>query len=69
MKLGPRQLEVIKLLLQGCDEKEISRKLGMALGTVKSHFNHLYAKFGVYSGAKRVKLAVYLYENYPEWRQ
>lgn len=36
--------------------------------TVKAKLHGLYLKFGLHDGIKRVKLAVYLYRNYPEWR-
>ena len=35
--------------------------LGVKIRTVKSHFNHMYNRFGIEGGVKRVKLAVLLY--------
>jgi DNA-binding NarL/FixJ family response regulator len=58
MKLGPRECDVLKVLLTGATNLEIAQELGMAQRTVKAHFNHLYLKFGISGGVKRVKLAV-----------
>lgn len=69
MKLGPREVEIGKLLLEACPNKEIGEKLNMKTGTVKAHFNRMYLRFGITDGVKRVKLAALLYRNYPEWRQ
>jgi DNA-binding NarL/FixJ family response regulator len=69
MKLGPREIEVAKLLLQACSNKEIGAQLNMKERTVKAKLHGLYLKFGLHDGIKRVKLAVYLYYKYPEWRQ
>jgi DNA-binding NarL/FixJ family response regulator len=55
--LGPRELQIVGLLLQGCDNAEIARELKMARRTVKAHFNRLFLRFGISSGIKRVKLA------------
>ena len=36
--LGPRERQVVKLLLQGCDNAEVALELKMAHGTMKAHF-------------------------------
>ena len=41
-------------------EKEAADTLGVSVGTVKSHINHLYAKLNLHS---RVQAAVYAVEN------
>ena len=56
-ELRPREQQVVELLLQGCDNDEISKELHMARRTVKAHFNRLFARFGIVGGVKRVKLA------------
>jgi DNA-binding NarL/FixJ family response regulator len=63
VRLGPREQQVVDLLLQGCDNAEIASQLKMALRTVKMHFNRLYLRFGITSGIKRVKLATLLYRK------
>src|SRR6266852_8723894 len=61
--LRPREQQVVELLLQGCDNDEISKQLNMARRTVKAHFNRLFVRFGIDSGVKRVKLATLLYRR------
>ena len=53
--LRPRERQVVELLLQGCDNDEISQQLHMARRTVKAHFNRLFVRFGITGGVKRVK--------------
>src|SRR5260370_25474553 len=61
--VGPRDRQIIDLLLQGCDNGEIARDLNMAERTVKAHFNRLFLRFGIKGGIKRVKLATLLYRR------
>jgi DNA-binding NarL/FixJ family response regulator len=63
VRVGPREQQVIDLLLQGCDNAEIASQLKMALRTVKAHFNRLFLRFGITDGIKRVKLATLLYRR------
>src|ERR1017187_8202497 len=60
---GPRERQIIGLLLQGCDNSEIARDLNIAERTVKAHFNRLFLRFGIKSGIKRVKLATLPYRR------
>jgi len=62
-QLGPRERQIIDLLLQGCDNAEIARDLNMAERTVKAYFNRLFVHFGIKGGIKRVKLATLLYRR------
>src|SRR5450755_796690 len=61
--LRPREQQGVELLLQGCDNDEISKQLNMARRTVKAHFNRLFVRFGIDDGIKRVKLATLLYRR------
>ena len=61
--LGPREQQVLELLLQGCDNAEIANQLKMALRTVKAHLNRLFLRFGIRGGIKRVKLATLVYRR------
>jgi len=61
--LGPREHQIVELLLLGCDNAEIARELKMAPRTVKAHFNRLYLRFGISDGIKRVKLATLMYRR------
>jgi DNA-binding CsgD family transcriptional regulator len=63
VQLGPREQQIIDLLLQGCDNTEIAETIGMNRRTVKAHFNRLFAKFRITGGIKRVKLATLLYRR------
>ncbi|MBZ5656487.1 MAG: helix-turn-helix transcriptional regulator [Acidobacteriia bacterium] len=62
-QVGPREQQIIDLLLQGCDNSEIARDLHIAERTVKAHFNRLFLRFGIKGGIKRVKLATMLYRR------
>ena len=61
--LGPRERQIVELLLQGCVNAEIARELNMAPRTVKAHFNKLFLRFGISDGIKRVKLATMMYRR------
>src|ERR1700678_3742889 len=63
VRLGPREQQIVELLLQGCDNAEIASQLNMARRTVKAHFNRLFLRFGIDDGIKRVKLATLLYRR------
>ena len=63
IRLGPRERQIVELLLQGCDNAEIAKQLKMARRTVKAHFNRLFLRFGINGGIKRVKLATLLYRR------
>jgi DNA-binding NarL/FixJ family response regulator len=63
VRLGPREKQIVELLLQGCDNAEIASQLKMARRTVKAHFNRLFLRFGITGGIKRVKLATLLYRR------
>ena len=58
-----RERRVVNLLLEGCDNVAIAKQLRIAHRTVKACFNHLYLRFGITCGIKRVKLATLVYRN------
>jgi DNA-binding CsgD family transcriptional regulator len=45
--LSDRELEVLKLVVEGCSNQEISEKLFISPYTVKDHIRHLKSKLGV----------------------
>ncbi|MNY59979.1 Oxygen regulatory protein NreC [compost metagenome] len=47
--LSARELEVGRLMLSGCSNKEIARKLAISAETVKVHRKHMYSKLGIKS--------------------
>lgn len=47
--LTARELDVSRLMLSGCSNKEIARKLDISTETVKVHRKHLYGKLGIKS--------------------
>ena len=61
--LTRREQQVVNLFLEGCENIDIARQLGIAHRTVKACFNRLYLRFGITSGIKRVKLATLVYRN------
>jgi len=63
VNLTPKERQIVDLLLAGAENKDIAKELGIAYRTVKSHFNRMYLKHGITSGAKRVKLAVMAYRE------
>jgi two-component system NarL family response regulator len=53
-----RELDVIKLIAQGCLNKEIADRLTITEGTVKSHTSALFLKLGVANRTEAVREAV-----------
>jgi DNA-binding NarL/FixJ family response regulator len=56
--LHAREKQIINLLLQGCENKDIAKELCITSRSVKYHFERLFLRFGVTNGIKRVKLAM-----------
>jgi len=56
-KLTPRELEVLQLLADGCDQSEIAHTLGISRKTVGTHIERLLSKLGAHSRAEAVALA------------
>lgn len=54
--LTPRELEIIHLLGAGLGNKEIARRLGVAVTTVRTHLSSVYDKLG---STSRVELALF----------
>lgn len=47
--LTARELDVIRLILSGCSNKEVAGKLAISAETVKVHRRHIYAKLNIKS--------------------
>jgi two-component system nitrate/nitrite response regulator NarL len=52
--LTPREREILKLLEEGLQNKQIARRLCIELPTVKNHVHHLLEKLGVETRAEAV---------------
>ena len=61
IKITPRDEEVLKLLAQGCSNKEIASQLNISPRTVKQHLRTLFLRAGINDGRKRVKLATAMF--------
>jgi DNA-binding NarL/FixJ family response regulator len=61
IKITPRDEEVLRLLAQGCSNKEIAGHLNISPRTVKQHLRTLFLRAGITEGRKRVKLATAMY--------
>jgi len=55
--LSERELEVLRLIAQGLSNQEITRKLFVALSTVKGHNLRIFAKLGAKSRTEAVARA------------
>ncbi|HVE93031.1 MAG TPA: response regulator transcription factor [Actinomycetota bacterium] len=56
--LTPRQQEIIRLLAMGLPNKQIARRLGIGVETVKTHISKVLAKLGVGSRTEAVIVAM-----------
>jgi DNA-binding NarL/FixJ family response regulator len=45
--LSPREVEVLQLLCHGLRNKQIAARLGVTIGTVKTHLRHIFRKLNV----------------------
>lgn len=52
--LYPKELEVLRLVAEGCTNVTIARRLGVAVDTVKSRLKRLYEVAGVHDRAQAV---------------
>jgi LuxR family maltose regulon positive regulatory protein len=55
--LSDRELEVLKLLAQGCPDKKIAETLVIARETVHKHLKNIYGKLGVHSRTEAIARA------------
>lgn len=63
VKVTRRDQEVLKLLVQGCSNKEIAAELSISPRTVKQHLRTLFLRAGIKQGRKRVILATAIFEK------
>jgi len=63
IKITRRDQQVLKLLMQGCSNKEIGAELNISPRTVKQHLRMLFLRAGIRQGRKRVILATAIFEK------
>ena len=63
IKITPRDEQVLRLLVQGCSNKEIAVHLNISPRTVKQHLRTLFLRAGIRDGRKRVKLATAVFQK------
>jgi two-component system competent response regulator ComA len=63
IKITHRDEQVLKLLIQGCSNKEIASELAISPRTVKQHLRTLFLRAGIKAGRKRVILATAMFEK------
>lgn len=57
-ELTPREQEVLKLIAEGCSNKEIARELCISEKTVKNHINNIFSKLHVYDRTQAMLYAI-----------
>jgi DNA-binding NarL/FixJ family response regulator len=70
LQLGPRKRQVAELLCsEGCQDREIARRLHISPCTVKAHVRHMCLQIRLDRRfSKRVQLALWLLDNEEVWR-
>ena len=63
VSLSSRELEVLRLLVQGLANKEIAAKLDVSESTVKNTLQHLFTKSGVRTRSQLVRVALEHHRN------
>ena len=57
VSITPREMDVLMLICDGLNSKEIGNKLNMSSRTVETHKNKLLQKFGVSNSPQMVAMA------------
>lgn len=57
-RLTERETEIIKLLVAGKSNKEISSSIGITEGTVKVHSGHIFKKLGASGRTNAIRIAL-----------
>jgi DNA-binding NarL/FixJ family response regulator len=63
IKITQRDEQVLRLLVEGCSNKEIAEQLNISPRTVKQHLRTLFLRAGIKDGRKRVKLATAVFQR------
>lgn len=57
-ELSPRELEVLRLLVEGASNKAIAARLTLSENTIKTHISRIFDKLGAQSRAEAVAIAL-----------
>ena len=63
LSLSPRQAEVIKLLLAGRSDKQISLQLRISVPTVRTYLSRLFSRFKVQDRTELILHVFYHFRN------
>jgi FixJ family two-component response regulator len=63
VNLTKTEKKVLKLILDGCGNKEIAIKLGCVLRTIEFHHTNIYRKFGVDNAVELTKRAMAMFPS------
>lgn len=66
VRMTPREREVINLIAEGCSNKDIAKRLGIATHTVKSHVRNIMEKLALHP---RLQIAAYAHARKSSWRK
>lgn len=51
MEMSPRQVEIVELIADGLQDRDIAERLGVSPRTVDSHLQRLYQRYDLHSRA------------------
>ena len=57
-ELSTREMDILKLMVEGCDYKQVAEKLNISPHTVRKHIANIYDKLHVCSKVEAVKIAI-----------
>ena len=57
-ELSTREMDILKLMVEGCDYKQVADKLNISPHTVRKHIANIYDKLHVCSKIEAVKIAI-----------
>lgn len=57
-KLTSREREIVQLIAEGLNNKEIASQLGLSLKTVLAHRNNIMRKLGIHNQAQLIRFAI-----------
>lgn len=46
-RFTPRQADILRLIASGYSDKDLARELGVSYGTVRTHLDRMFERFGV----------------------